>query len=157
MLETLTHEPVTYRTRDIRPGEDVLSIWDDILAAEEKSWDDEKNDAAEAECRSDFYREADALEDAVLFPAEQGYARYKGNRTAIEQIMKSVPTGHGSSRMRVLPMRKTPTFLIFSTPSLKIQATSHLHPGTESIVAALKPHNRILQPLLLPIHRKESR
>jgi hypothetical protein len=71
VLKTITREKATSRVRDIRPGEVVESIWDQIQDPRAKFVFSGNND----ELRPGpptylLYSESDALEDAVLFPEE---------------------------------------------------------------------------------------
>lgn len=73
-LKTIIRDPITIRTQDIKPGEDVTSIWDEIqrgrgcvLNPEGKTLESQIIDDPD---KSKFYNEADMLEDAVLFPEE---------------------------------------------------------------------------------------
>src|SRR5271154_5747749 len=60
VLKTITREDKTHRVRDIKPGEVVESIWDQMTDPQAKP---------EAPHYL-LYNESDVLEDAVLFPEE---------------------------------------------------------------------------------------
>ena len=99
VLRTLTRDPLTMRTRDIKPGEDVLSIWDETqLGKFTTGYYDVKtllSQHSEGTYPSVFYNEADVLEDAVLFPDEstQGtsVALYSGKINELESFVKKAP------------------------------------------------------------------
>ncbi|KAH6692878.1 hypothetical protein BKA61DRAFT_637651 [Leptodontidium sp. MPI-SDFR-AT-0119] len=81
VLKTLHTDKVTNRVRDIKPGEDVTSIYDDINNEKTQFFygkiEDDTGlkvhrvyDKANVFPRNLFYNQADVLEDAVLFPEE---------------------------------------------------------------------------------------
>jgi hypothetical protein len=71
ILKTITRENKTHRVRDIKPGEVVESIWDQITDPRAKSMSIGTNDELKPEAHHYLlYNESDALEDAVLFPEE---------------------------------------------------------------------------------------
>ncbi|KAK4693776.1 hypothetical protein P7C71_g3680, partial [Lecanoromycetidae sp. Uapishka_2] len=98
-LKTITRDPVTFRTRDIRLGEDVTSIWDEVQRDREPDPDGETlesqiiDDADKS--KSYFYNEADMLEDAVLFPEElsskNDVGLFKGTKTGLNSFFNSGP------------------------------------------------------------------
>jgi hypothetical protein len=85
VLKTICKDPETYRPRDIRPGEEVLSIWDDLhhegttfFYGKLRDHLDESDptirrvfDEPNKFPRSLFYNKADELEDEILFPEER--------------------------------------------------------------------------------------
>lgn len=71
ILKTLTKDPVTDRTRSIKPGEEVESIWDGLdKTARAVTWSSKGGFEREGFEDSYKYTEADELEDAILFPLE---------------------------------------------------------------------------------------
>jgi hypothetical protein len=72
ILETITRDPITERVRSIKPGEEVASMWDglDETARSYKWAPNDSADMDEGFQESYAYTEADALEDALLFPLE---------------------------------------------------------------------------------------
>ncbi|OMP85206.1 hypothetical protein BK809_0003874 [Diplodia seriata] len=82
ILRTITRDKETQRTRDIKPGEDVPSIWDDINSDANRvkfftdgaEMAEELSDDMPREWR---YNESDRLEDEVLFPWERKTDRLK--------------------------------------------------------------------------------
>lgn len=85
------------RVRDIVTGEQVKSIWDDIVAGRTISMDIGKEGMSERESWGDsnFYSEADAVEDTVLFPEETSTEDtkivYKANNSAIDDYLSKGP------------------------------------------------------------------
>lgn len=71
ILKTVTKDPNSHRVREIRPGEEVESLYDRIHhpGTQFAIFDDKKN-PVEKIPRNLFYSDADALEDQVLFPEE---------------------------------------------------------------------------------------
>jgi hypothetical protein len=74
ILSTITRDRITQRARDIKPGEDVSSIFDEIKTSEMmvtafnfRTGEIMDKDLVMRKC---IYNEADAAEDAVLFPDE---------------------------------------------------------------------------------------
>ena len=109
LLKSLTRDPITARTRDIKPDEDVMSIWDDIQQAKFRminprgrltprdgtniEENPQKPDA------SYFYGEPDALEDQVLFPeellvTEESKPLYTGKSSALDDFVRNGPNWH---------------------------------------------------------------
>ncbi|KAI9736221.1 MAG: hypothetical protein M1834_001107 [Cirrosporium novae-zelandiae] len=86
ILKTLTRESSNHRVREIKPGEEARSIYD-VFHSEDTTtrvWND-KGEILESP-KYWFYAEADALEDAVLFPEEQlgdKSALFKKNSNAL--------------------------------------------------------------------------
>lgn len=61
----------TMRIRDIRPGEQVCSVWDDASQRHSVTLEFDKKGVSEVSWgENDFYSEVDAVEDTVLFPEE---------------------------------------------------------------------------------------
>ena len=89
ILQTITRDRVTFRTRDIKPGEKVMSIWNDI---EQGGYITQ--DSKDSLPSSVFYSEPDVLEDAVLFPEEMTHeahkALYSGKNNHLESFTSSV-------------------------------------------------------------------
>ncbi|KAI9694857.1 MAG: hypothetical protein M1822_000473 [Bathelium mastoideum] len=69
ILKTLTRDQTTGRYRDIRPGESVDSLADD-LTGPHSNFRFGKNLDKETAPEGLWYHEADALEDSILFPEE---------------------------------------------------------------------------------------
>jgi hypothetical protein len=74
ILSTITRDRITQRARDIKPGEDVSSIFEEIKTSEMlvtafnfRTGEIMDNDLVMRKC---MYNEGDAAEDAVLFPDE---------------------------------------------------------------------------------------
>ena len=96
VLETLTRDMSTMRVRDILPGEQVDSVWDDITQSRSVSLDIyEQRESENPWGESYFYNEADAAEDIILFPEEMstGHAKsvYKAGNSAIDKFMRKGP------------------------------------------------------------------
>src|SRR5436305_14086690 len=71
VLKTITREEKTHRVRDIKPGEVVESIWDQITNPQAKfMFTDPNNELQPETYHYLLYNESDALEDAVLFPEQ---------------------------------------------------------------------------------------
>ena len=71
VLRTITREETTHRVRDLKPGEVVESIWDQITDPRAKFvFSGTDNELQPGTPHYLLYKEADALEDAVLFPEE---------------------------------------------------------------------------------------
>lgn len=98
-LKTITRDPATFRTRDIKPGEDVKSIWDEIRRGRGCVLNPDgttlKSQIVDDPDKSKFYNKADMLEDTVLFPEElsgkTAVALYKGTRTELNGFLSSGP------------------------------------------------------------------
>lgn len=76
-LRSITREEDTQRVRSIKPGEKVESMWDVVTNPSNKYavWDEKGNQEIHDSGSHDgpsnqFYSEADAAEDMVLFPDE---------------------------------------------------------------------------------------
>ena len=67
-MKTLSRDPVTFRTRDTKGGEETL--WDMVQRGRSQFIDLERRTIAEDQHDELFYNEADALEDRILFPQE---------------------------------------------------------------------------------------
>ncbi|CAG9978536.1 unnamed protein product [Clonostachys byssicola] len=80
LLSSLTREETTMRTRKIKPGEDVRTLWDivnsdssEFIMYQVNESDKKvvtKKGAELAKCSYLFYNEGNVLEDAILFPDE---------------------------------------------------------------------------------------
>src|SRR2546423_8623784 len=71
VLKTITREEKTHRVRDIKPGEVVESIWDQIADPRAKFLFIGSNTELRPEAHHHLlYNESDALEVSVLFPEE---------------------------------------------------------------------------------------
>lgn len=101
-LKAITRDPITKRTRDIKPGEDVMSIWDEIQRGQAHRINLDlgcktlEQQIAKDPHQSKFYNEADMLEDAVLFPEELSVdvpnaALYSGKTNALDEWVKRGP------------------------------------------------------------------
>ena len=98
-LRTITRDTVTLRARDIKPGEQVDSIWDTVQKGRMSSWLLENNTQKPTEFHepdlSQFYNEADVLEDAILFPeqtaSETVGGLFHGHETAMQDFMSKGP------------------------------------------------------------------
>ena len=90
---------MTLRARDIKPGEQVDSIWDTIQKGRVSSWLLENNSQKPTEFHepdmSKFYNEADVLEDAILFPEQTASGTvgglFRGHETAMQDFMAKGP------------------------------------------------------------------
>lgn len=70
-MQSVTHDPKTKRVRSIRPDEDVENMWDALdQTARVWSWSPTDGEVVEGFMPSYTYTEADAIEDALLFPEE---------------------------------------------------------------------------------------
>ncbi|KAL8979797.1 MAG: hypothetical protein Q9205_004956 [Flavoplaca limonia] len=99
ILKTLTHDPETMRTRDLKPGEQAMSIWEEIQKGRNHMLNT-KGKTREEQLAPDlppsyFYGEADVLEDEVLFPeefsTESSNALYSGWVNALENFGNEGP------------------------------------------------------------------
>lgn len=73
VLKTITREEETRRVRDIKPGEQVQSLWDVLHSPETKfmvTTEGEGSDFRPQQPTLIMYNESDAREDEVLFPEE---------------------------------------------------------------------------------------
>ncbi|KAL6720831.1 hypothetical protein ACLMJK_002756 [Lecanora helva] len=98
ILKTITHDRETFRTRDIKPGEDETSLWDVLQRGKPIVFDpnhqptqfrDGDGQATEELPKRLFYTEADKLEDALLFPEELAGAQkalYSGKNSDLESF-----------------------------------------------------------------------
>ncbi len=99
VLRTITRDTVTFRARDIKPGEQVDSIWDTIQKGRMSSWGVESNTREPKEFQepdlSKFYNEADVLEDAILFPEQTASdtvgGLFRGHETSMQDFMSKGP------------------------------------------------------------------
>ena len=90
---------MTFRTRDIKPDEQVLSIWDETQRGRSHMLNSEgrpgKAQLAEDLHQSVFHNEADVLEDAILFPEElsieKSSALYSGKTSTLEDFCGNGP------------------------------------------------------------------
>ena len=88
ILKTLARDPVTFRTRDIKEGEE--SLWNMIQHGQSYYVDTNTGTIAEDQHQDLFYNEADALEDCILFP-DEGNALFKPNSNALAKLEERVP------------------------------------------------------------------
>jgi hypothetical protein len=105
VLRTITRDRVTYRARDIRPGEQAQSIWDELHADGNKFvfgpvWLDGSSEFRDEATNSDavwkfFYNDGDAAEDAVLFEAhlkpDQAKQKFQEISNSITKLEKGGP------------------------------------------------------------------
>ena len=99
VLKTITRDTVTFRARDIKPGEQVDSIWDTIQKGRTSSWgmDDKTKEPKEFHepDLSRFYNEADVQEDAILFPEQASSGTvgdlFRGHETSMQDFMSKGP------------------------------------------------------------------
>ena len=71
ILKTVTRDPNSHRVREIKPGEEVESLYDDIHhPGTQFVIFDDKRQPIDKIPRNLFYTDADMLEDQVLFPEE---------------------------------------------------------------------------------------
>ena len=90
---------MSLRARDIKPGEKVDSIWDTVQKGRISSWLLEDNTRKPTELHepdlSNFYNEADVLEDAILFPEQTASGSvgglFSGHETAMQDFMSKGP------------------------------------------------------------------
>ncbi|KAF1978912.1 hypothetical protein BU23DRAFT_595428 [Bimuria novae-zelandiae CBS 107.79] len=99
IFETITMEKDTHRVRSIKPGEDVESMWDFFKANAQAFQYRPKNpqDMKKGLDPAFIYTEADAIEDAILFP-EEGTGEmndhvFRANPSTIEMFEKK-PTAN---------------------------------------------------------------
>ena len=98
-LKTIARDPVIFWARDIKPGEDAYSIWDEIQHGRGHVLNPEGKTLVEQLAAdpnaSKFYNEADFLEDAVLFPEELNgkntKAPSRGKVNDLERFLNSGP------------------------------------------------------------------
>ena len=88
ILKTLARDPVTFRTGDIREGEE--SLWNIIQHGQSYYVDTNTGTIAEDQHQDLFYNEADALEDCILFP-DEGNALFKPNSNALAKLEGRMP------------------------------------------------------------------
>ena len=88
LLKTLARDPVTFRTRDMKEGEE--SLWDTIQHGQSYYVDANTGTIAEDQHQDLFYNEADALEDCILFP-DEGNALFKPNSNALAKLEGQMP------------------------------------------------------------------
>ena len=89
---------MTRRARDIKPSEQVDSIWDTIQKGRTSSWNvlktQEPTEYQEPDL-SKFYNEADVLEDAILFPEQAPSGTvgglFHGHETSMQDFMSKGP------------------------------------------------------------------
>jgi len=75
VIKTLTRERDTFRLREIKPGEDVMSLWDDLHhpgSSMEYGVGPDRQRQSNPPDSNVFYNEVDELEDAWLFPDDAG-------------------------------------------------------------------------------------
>ena len=90
---------MTLRARDIKPGEQVDSVWDAVQKARVSTWFLDNNTKQPTEFREPdsriFYNEADILEDAILFPeqtaSETDAGLFHGHETSMQDFMSKGP------------------------------------------------------------------
>ena len=95
------------RTRDIRPVEEINSIWDDIQHGHMRMVNTDGKFAEGKQCEADdirkLYNQADSLEDAILFPKEVSednrVTLYKGKTNDLEEFVTSGPDVSRSLRV----------------------------------------------------------
>ncbi|KAL8651829.1 MAG: hypothetical protein Q9226_004532 [Calogaya cf. arnoldii] len=99
ILKTTTHDPGTMRTRDLKPGEDAMSIWEEVQKGRNRMLNT-NGERLEEQIAPDldqkyFYGEADALEDEGLVPeefsTEPSNALYSGTVNALENFGNEGP------------------------------------------------------------------
>ena len=98
-LRTITRDTASLRARDIKPGEQVDSIWDTVQKGRMSSWLVEDNTRKPTELHepdlSNFYNKADVLEDAILFPEQTASGTvgglFNGHETAMQDFMSKGP------------------------------------------------------------------
>jgi hypothetical protein len=105
VLRTVTRDPITFRARDIRPGEEVESIWDE-LHAEGSTFvfgpvtingpgEFEDKSTNQQQMWDTFYNESDAAEDLVIFGEDQesgAVKQFKGISNSITKLEQGGPT-----------------------------------------------------------------
>lgn len=90
---------MTLRARDIKPGEEVDSIWDTIQKGRMSSWNINNNTREPTEYEepdlSKFYNEADVREEAILFPEQAASGTvgglFRGHETSMQDFMSKGP------------------------------------------------------------------
>lgn len=90
---------MSLRARDIKPGEEVNSIWDTIQKGRMSSWNLDNNTREPREYQepdlSKFYNEADVREDAILFPEQATSGTvgglFRGHETSMQDFMSKGP------------------------------------------------------------------
>lgn len=102
LLQTLTRETKTMRTRQIKPGEVVKSLWEIVTdeRTEFRLYDikdkaiTDRSDSDLAKAPYMFYSEANAAEDEVLFPDELAYSEgnvpFREIRNGVSRIERSL-------------------------------------------------------------------
>ena len=88
ILKTLGRDPVTFRTRDINEGEE--SLWDKLQHGKSYYVDTDTGTIAEDQHQEKVYRQADALEDSILFP-DEGNALFKLNSNTLAKLEVRMP------------------------------------------------------------------
>ncbi len=90
---------MTLRARDIKPDEEVDSIWDTIQKGRMSSWNIDNNTREPTDFEepdlSKFYNEADVREDAILFPEQATSGTvgglFRGHETSMQDFMSNGP------------------------------------------------------------------
>lgn len=90
---------MSLRARDIKPGEEVNSIWDSVQKGRVSSWNLDNNTREPREYHepdlSKFYNEADVQEDAILFPEQAASGTvgglFRGHETSMQDFMSKGP------------------------------------------------------------------
>jgi hypothetical protein len=91
----LTTDPDSHRVRDIKPGEDVMSVYDEIHD-EGTTFifrDNRSMEPREQPPKYLFYNEVDALEDQVLFPEEHQGDTAKASVLEITNALRRIEDG----------------------------------------------------------------
>lgn len=100
-MRTIVRDPTTFRARDKKPGEDAVTLWDEVSEStfhiSTMAYDDDGDDEEDKRRRDwkVFYNEADALQDAVLFPDElnttDAVAKFRMISNTVSQFINEGP------------------------------------------------------------------
>jgi hypothetical protein len=101
-LRTIVRDPTTSRARDKKPGEDGATLWEEVSESTfhiltDVTYDNGDDDDDDKKRRhwNLFYNEADALEDAVIFPDEldstEEVAKFRNISNTISQFISEGP------------------------------------------------------------------
>lgn len=102
-MRTIVRDPTTSRARDVKPGEEVVTLWEEVSQSTfhistDLAHDDDGDEDEDGKRRRNwkiFYNDADALEDAVLFPDEldstKAVAKFRNISNPISQFVIEGP------------------------------------------------------------------
>lgn len=100
ILKTLTVDSGSHRVRNIRKDEAVDSIWDS-MSSDEATFVWRNSDGHEVHEMPKFliYNEADALEDAILFPNDADTAFNSGPYQSVDNVVSAFESGRAKDEI----------------------------------------------------------